>query len=534
MPIPIQCSHCEAILKLKDESKDSLGKKMRCPKCKETFVAKRHRAAEPEDEVEDYSYEEVEDRDDDDYEETPRRSSRRGASGSSRRKSGKSKPAPKENQLLKTLGTIGSVVVVLLGIGLKVWLRNRARAEPAPVVAPQTPVANIPTPMPGTGTVPGSGSMTAPMSAQVPPGTAGASVISDAEFEDFGKSFEAKVTQQKGQALLSGLNVQKLLDRCLQGLELKPDFAMGFRLGAGGAFSQAIGKQVDQNLTDNGHYRFLRVHPVDNGKRVLFRMGGDAGVNYHDMVLDRRSDGQLEIVDMHVAMSGELLSETLRRAVVMAAAAQQGSFLRQLTGQLSDIEKSHRQIIQFNSLKAGEQYPAAMAVYKQLPPSVQADKTMALGRVFLAMKLGDQEYVAAITDFRKIYPNDPCIDFLSIDFHMLRKEFDQAHAAINAVEKALGGDIYLNALHANVYAEQQKWPEAKQAIATVIAAEPTLTSPLYLQAGIGVAQPDYKLVADSFRELKRKHGLDLSGIVAVPEYAGFVKSPEYQEWLKNM
>ena len=34
-----------------------------------------------------------------------------------------------------------------------------------------------------------------------------------------------------------------------------------------------------------------------------------------------------------------------------------------------------------------------------------------------------------LEDFRKLYPNDPCIDLLSIDYYTLKKDFPKASSA---------------------------------------------------------------------------------------------------------
>lgn len=520
MPIPVQCSHCEAILKLKDDAKGSLGKKMRCPKCDEVFVTKRYRAPEPEDIVEDYEYDDVEE-----YDERPRRSSSSRRESGSRSRGGKSKNAVAvPNSTMKIVMSVLSGAVVLIGIGLKVWLRHRGNNAAAPIPAVQ-PIANNP------GLPPGAGQGANPAAASL---RVSGEAITDAEYESFGKALEAKIKQEKGRGLVGSLNSNKLVSRSVQGLDLQPTFVLGFSAGAAGAFNQSFAKQLDASLAENGHYRFLRLHGDGAQKRLLFRMSGDGGTNYHDLEIERSATGQFEIVDMHISLSGEKLSETMRRMVVLTAVSQKGSFLKSLTGQLSDFEKSIKQINQFNALKAGGQFAQALAVFKQLPPSIQSEKTFALGRLMVAMQVSEQEYLTAMTDFRNAFPTDACIDFMSIDYHILRKEFDQGLAAVDRFEKNLGGDPYLNMIRANLYSEQKKWDEAKKAIAIVIAAEPTLSNPVFVQAGIGLTQPDNKLVLDSLRILKNQHKLDLGGVATAPEYAGFVKSPEYQEWLKSM
>ncbi len=523
MPIPVQCSHCEAVLTLKDAAKDSLGKKMRCPKCGEVFVTKRYRTSEPE-EVEDIDFAYDADDDVDDYDEPPRRSANAKRGTTSRSRSGVGRKSAGANQLLIIVLSVLGGFLLLLGVGLFLWMRARVDVAPASVPAAQEmPVANNSTPLPGA----------APAPTSVVPAV-DAAAISDAEYDAFAKALEEKVALERGLGLTSLLNTNMLLDRSLLGLALDPKFVVGFRIGIATAFTKSFAAELDKTLNANGHYRLIRRHGEGAHTRLLFRMAGDNGMNYHDLEVVRGSNGVLEIVDMHIALSGERLSESIRRMTVLTALGQKGSFLQQLTGQLSDIEKSAPLIDRVNAQKASGQFAQALATLKQLPPSVQSEKTFALMRVMIAMQINEQEYLSAMTDFRKTFPTDACIDFLSIDFYILRKEYDQGIAAIDRFDKSIGGDVYLNTLRANIYGEQKKWAEARKAIALVIAAEPTLPNPVFAQAGIGILQPDFKLVLDSLRILKNQHKLDLSGVEDAPEYADFVKSPEYQEWKREM
>lgn len=133
--ITIACTHCGAKLNLTDESK--LGKKFKCPKCTEVFVAE---TAEEDDvlEMDDAGADE----DEDDEEERPR--SRRGAAASASAKGGKKGKAAKSggNTGLIIGGIAGGVVLFggLVGVLFATGVFGGTKADPNQIqVAPAGP-----------------------------------------------------------------------------------------------------------------------------------------------------------------------------------------------------------------------------------------------------------------------------------------------------------------------------------------------------------------------------------------------------------
>jgi predicted Zn finger-like uncharacterized protein len=135
-PVEIQCPHCAATLKLK--SRDPLGKKVKCPKCAEPFVAKeRPRTAQVIDDYDDYApapaprpkrpprpRDEFDDFDDPGFEDDFGPPPRSSAGGGRRKKPVKKKKQSSRGALKWVFiggGIAGGVGVLILGI----WLAFR-------------------------------------------------------------------------------------------------------------------------------------------------------------------------------------------------------------------------------------------------------------------------------------------------------------------------------------------------------------------------------------------------------------------------
>src|SRR5262249_23520085 len=81
----------------------------------------------------------------------------------------------------------------------------------------------------------------------------------------------------------------------------------------------ALRQRVLEPIQAGASYTFLRPHRVEGRERLLFRLVlPDGGVNYHDVVLDRRADGRILGSDIYDFANGEFLSQTARRAYLLA------------------------------------------------------------------------------------------------------------------------------------------------------------------------------------------------------------------------
>ncbi len=499
MVFPVQCPHCFEVLKLKDAAADSVGKRMRCSKCSEPFVIKPYEEdADEYAEAEEYVDEE---------EEKPRRTARSSRSGSRKKASPQAAQTVNWKAILSGLGSALFVVLIIVRAVLRA--RNNFAQE-----APQAPIVNPP-------------GIVAPAAAS------NGAPLTDAEYEAFAKQFETLVNARDATAFQAKANWDQLLNRSMTGLSLSPQFTLGFKRGALSAMGANFSGEVMKSMGESGHYRFLRLHDAGGEKRLLFRLApSEGGLNYHDLVLSRGASGQPEIVDFHIAISGELMSETLRGLIVVAAAGQKGSFLQKLTGQYSDFEANLPTLNQFQAQKNAGQFAEALATFKRLPQSLQKVKAFALQRTIIAGNVNEAEYLAAMTDFRQAFPNDACIDFVSIDFHLLRKEFDKALQAIDSVDRSVGGDPYLNLSRVDPLLEQGKFAEARRAADLGVQTEPGMVFPVYTLIGVGLKARDFQVVLDGLKLAQDKHNATFGDLRTVPEYAEFVKSPQFQEWLK--
>ncbi|MDA1055703.1 MAG: hypothetical protein O3C40_35355 [Planctomycetota bacterium] len=313
--------------------------------------------------------------------------------------------------------------------------------------------------------------------------------------------------------------------------EVREGINKGFLAQAGnGGFE----RQIIESLQSGGGYSALRVHHVGNEIRVWMRLNSDdQGLNYQDLIFFRGTTGQPHVSDMYVVATGELLSETIRRMFIPLAASANRNLLQRLTAAESEFV-THADEIQQLMTQLRTQPALALAAYQRLPEVLRKNKSLMLIRVRAAASVDEQAYSAAIIDFRKAFPNDAAVDMLSIDWHFMREEYDKSLAAIDALDRVVGGDPHLNALRANVYLEQGDYERAEAAANNAIEADPALEDAYWTLITAAMAKDDFAAMLERMKLLDSSFEMEWGDLSEIAEYASFVKSPQYQEWLTHL
>lgn len=323
-----------------------------------------------------------------------------------------------------------------------------------------------------------------------------------------------------------------LLDKSFRDLSAPKGFTDGFRQGFArtqSSLSQALATAVQQG----GTFSLLRLRKVDRRTLALFRMLPEAGgVNYLELELERRPNGTVKAVDVEPYLTGEAMSVTARRLALRAAAESKMTFLDKLAGDEADLIKSAPKLREMaEQLKAG-QHEKVLQLYGALPVSMQKEKTTLVQRLTAAQALDDERYTAAMADFEKWHPGDPALDLVVIDRSFLKKEWAKVIAAVDRLDKRVGGDPYLNVIRASTWLQENKLAEAAKALDQSLATEPKLAAAWWARIEVSMKQNAHADTARLLDGVEKELGLALDGVATAEEYASFRASPPGKAWLK--
>jgi tetratricopeptide (TPR) repeat protein len=298
--------------------------------------------------------------------------------------------------------------------------------------------------------------------------------------------------------------------------------------------------QVHQALGENGSYELVRVHEVDGRQRALFRMlTSEGALNYHDYILIRDEQGRPRAVDFYVHLSGENFSTTVRRMIQQLAADEKRTFFDRLTGTEQGFLKNVQQLQEMTQRVQQGDAAGALEVYQAMPDEQQKDKLALIQRYAAATLLPDEEKArgeleATYEVFRKEFPNDVCLDFMAIDYHIAREEYEQTLKAVDRLDQAIGGDGYLQEMRGNIHFQAGQLDKAAELFEKAIAALPERQSGYFCLIGVALEKKDFEAMLAGLKRLDQTIEMQWHDLTEVPEYADFVASPYYKQWVEYL
>lgn len=303
------------------------------------------------------------------------------------------------------------------------------------------------------------------------PGRLGAATaLTAAECEAFGRDIEKHSAQGDFAFLFDAYDWNAILERAIPPKMLSAADYAEFQHGLRKSQEERAALQARAYVA----IKFLRAKPVGREMRALCRFEhSNSGFTHQELILEHRRDGRPGVADSYLYYSGEKLSDTIRHAVMPILAEKDKSVLERMFSDTPDLLKSAPVWNQLVRLSLQGRSKEVLSVYNRLPPSVQKEKFMLIYRLKAAQAVDDKEYLAAMDLWRRTYPNDPSLDVITLDAHILRKEYPQALECINRLDKALGGDPYLELQRAYLYTLMNDGPKARAAAQRCLEAEPS-------------------------------------------------------------
>jgi predicted negative regulator of RcsB-dependent stress response len=358
---------------------------------------------------------------------------------------------------------------------------------------------------------------------------AAAPARADEAYATYARGVERGFAEGRSDALQ--LDLDALAERVTTGIPAKEQVRTGFVTGMKrSGVNQTLGKQLADSVKQGGSVRLLRVRDEKGGGRALFRVLGGSGVNYLDLHLEKGAGGKVKVVDSYVFISGETLSESVRRIYLMAVGEADMSILDRLAGKEQEFLKNLPAMKEMQKAQGEKRYADVIATYDKLPSNLKKERMFLLPRFAAAAAMNDEkQYARAISDFEKALPGDPALDLVSIDGHVLRKEWDKAIARIDSLDSRVH-DPFLEFMRGSMLLQKGDAAGAKMRFRAAIQGDPTLQQPYFAAMEVAMNEKDWQSTADLLTAVERDAGVQLANLDQVDEFSAFVKSKEYKAW----
>ena len=351
--------------------------------------------------------------------------------------------------------------------------------------------------------------------------------ISPNDLKVFAKRVEESVVQNKGKLIDQAFDKEFFGARCTRGAggkKLKDSFLKGF-------FSTFKYGAVISRATKNGHYQMVRCYKKGARNHIIFRMVSNNGLNYHDYWVVKTRKGKFKIVDCYVYISGENLSDTINRMFIQWNTSMDPSFLSRLLKKNKHFKEDMKTFLDMTKATKANNPKEAIRLYKKLSTKLQKQKPAMLFACKNYALVDNTEYLNKLKEYKDLFPSDPSLSLMLIDYYFLRKEYQNTLKTINDLDKHLGKDPYLNLYRAYVYQQQNKLKETQKYAGKVIMALPSLSEPYVTFISASLAARDFAAVTKCLK-IFRKNGFNVSrkDILKDPEFKDYVNSKEFKKW----
>jgi hypothetical protein len=359
-----------------------------------------------------------------------------------------------------------------------------------------------------------------------------AAPITTEETKSVASTIEASLRAGDSSVLKGLIDDSAFLDTACQGLTFTPAYRAG--LASGMKLSDQLTRGISNVVKQGGTYHFLGLVTTDGAEHPLFRLlMRQGGLNYHEFTLGRTADGTIRIVDMYVFATGELMTQTIHRPLVAAAASNDRNIIQRLIGTDNDWITHLSDISQLQQQVSGRQWQQAAQTYNALPDSLKQNKTLMLLWVTTAEHTNRNDYTTAMANYEAAFPGDPSLLLMKIDSQFLAKQYDEEMQTLDQLDQRVGGDPYLDMLRGGARKAQGRTEESAKLFRSAAEREPDLKRAWEAAVTETLKTGDYGKVVELLDESEQKGGIRWTKVSSAPVFADFVKSKEYADWVQT-
>jgi hypothetical protein len=322
-----------------------------------------------------------------------------------------------------------------------------------------------------------------------------------------------------------------ILDRAIEGFEVSDRFRKQYRQGAmknGGLGAQMVG-QLQPALGNGGTYTLLRVVPRNGETHAVFRLIDPMnGLNYHDLRIVRHGE-QIVADRFYVSATGEELATTMRTAIGPAMQSRSSVMARMSGRAKAELDRLSKQAAVMRAAKSG-QVEEAQRLFDDLPEESKNAKLVLFAMILATASADEETYLAAIDRFAEHHPEDPALAMLTFDAAVMRGDIEMLEQAKRYVEDWTGGDPYFDVMVASSYVAMGQLERAAEVAAAVDPDTIDVADGHDILVGVGLAIEDYQMVLDNLVVLRDEYDYQFTDLRESEDFAGFVNSPQFQQW----
>ncbi|MEC9091596.1 MAG: hypothetical protein VX438_02735 [Planctomycetota bacterium] len=289
----------------------------------------------------------------------------------------------------------------------------------------------------------------------------------------------------------------------------------------------SLGAKIMANVASGGSYKFMRLKKNNKTVVAIFRMllSGNRGVNYHEFALAKTKNGQVVASDIYVFLTGELLSQSIRRNLITTL--DQATDVN-LTGKDKLLSQNLQTIEALTNALSKNNANEARSKILELPKELRTDK--AIQSLTLNTYKNSAAFGTVLKSVHQLYPDDVFMDMIAIDVFARQKKYGDAIVAIKRINQRVGEDPYLKILNARMLLNQKKVTLGRQMIQQAISDDDSLLSGYWNLVSFSLQDQEHEETLRLLKLIHAKFKIKFKDLSAIPSYRKFVESEAYKRW----
>lgn len=272
-------------------------------------------------------------------------------------------------------------------------------------------------------------------------------VLPEKAYDDFAKKIETQFAAGDTAFFVRTFDIDGLTDTIINEANMSPTVAItnrGIMIKAFTFSIRQIALLISKNANDGG-YQLLHTRSDSTGHYALYRLFMKGSVNYHEYKLIEK-EGKVAIGNMFVYFTGQTISET----VVQNISSQMGnnvSLLKAVHNSYRNKDDNQHFINMLGFVQSGD-IESAHAEYDLMSPEFQKSRSVQIMYLQVSQREEGNAYGEALENFRKLFPNDPCLSVLGIDYYFTQRNYLMALRSVDQLD-SLVHDPFLSMYRSN-------------------------------------------------------------------------------------
>jgi hypothetical protein len=249
-----------------------------------------------------------------------------------------------------------------------------------------------------------------------------------------------------------------------------------------------MGDEILQSVGKEGMYQLVKSYEKNGKQHLIFRLYGEAGLNYHDIEL-MHVGKEIKAADMYIYLTGENFSKSLADIFLQ---------LSSYYGEDSSATDFVTSVAQIKKYMANDEFKKALSLFETLPDTLRKQKLFQIMHLNLTAKLEDDSYKKAQDEYEKLFPNEPGMYILFLDIHFSHAEYTKALEDINKMDSLINKDPFLDYYRGLLYKEMKDTAKERTCLENLYKNLPAfgdgIIELIYVYAGSGETEKAKALV----------------------------------------